>query len=79
LALESDIENWTRKKAKAKGWLSIKMNVKGHKGRLDTLFGKLGTPVFIEFKQPGKYPTELQYREIERWRDAGFFATWPDH
>lgn len=52
------------------------------RGVPDDLFlirgGVLGPPrvVFIEFKRPGKKPTELQDERLHELQNAGFCATW---
>lgn len=35
--------------------------------------------VWIEFKAPGKRPTELQYEKLKELQEVGFDATWFDN
>ena len=45
-------------------------------GMPDILASYRGVFLGIEVKQPGKYPTEVQYRVLNEIRAAGGFATW---
>lgn len=53
------------------GWLSRKCQWVGRNGAPDRLFIKRGVFIFVEFKQRGRKPTELQAAEHERLREQG--------
>ena len=69
--LERDIERRVSEIAKKKGWLSFKFVSPAQRGVPDRIFMKNGRIVFIEFKAPGKRPTELQDHIIRKMGDAG--------
>lgn len=69
--LERDIERRVSEIAKKKGWLSFKFVSPAQRGVPDRIFMKDGRVVFIEFKAPGKRPTELQDHIIRKMVDAG--------
>ena len=71
---ESAIEKAVVASAKAAGWIALKLNGPGDKGKPDRLFLKDGRAVFVEFKAPDKRPTALQEQFLERLRAAGFSA-----
>lgn len=71
---ESAIEKAVVASAKAAGWIALKLNGPGDKGKPDRLFLKDGRAVFVEFKAPGKRPTALQAQYMERLQAAGFPA-----
>ena len=47
--------------------------VTGHPDCLGCIRGRM---VAVEYKQPGKTPTPLQYKRLREWRDAGALAGW---
>ncbi len=57
---ESKIEREVVKYAERNGWLAIKLNSGGNRGKPDRLFLKDGRTVFIEFKATGKPLQKLQ-------------------
>ena len=69
--LERDIERRVSEIAKKNGWLSFKFVSPAQRGVPDRIFMKDGRIVFIEFKAPGKKPTELQDHIMRRMVDAG--------
>ena len=66
---ESRIEKKVGDYAKANGWLVFKFT--GRKGVPDRIFIKDGKIFFVEFKAPGKLPTELQKRIHDKIREQG--------
>ncbi len=80
LVLEKDIENAVVRHAKTTGWTPFKLNLQGNRGWPDRLFIYPGPLyVFIEFKQPGKKPTEIQYHRLGQLGKMGVVATWVDN
>lgn len=71
---ESHVEKAVCAFATRHGWITLKLNGAGARGKPDRLFLKDGRAVFAEIKAPGKRPTALQARFIERLRAAGFTA-----
>ena len=69
--LERDIEHKVTDIAKKKGWLTFKFVSPAQRGVPDRIFMKDGRIVFIEFKAPGKKPTELQDHIMRKMVDAG--------
>lgn len=76
---ESAIERAVVEHAKTAGWIAIKLNGPGDKGKPDRLFLKDGSAIFVEFKAPGKRPTALQEQYLQRLRAAGFSAVVVDN
>lgn len=68
---ESLIEKNATKWAKDNGWLSYKFTSPGCMSVPDRIYMKEGRIIFVEFKAPGKQPSKLQGRTIERMRNAG--------
>lgn len=67
---EASIERAVCARAKACGWLPIKLGGPGDRGKPDRLFiGPGGQVIFAEFKRPGRKPTKLQQWFIGRLRD----------
>lgn len=71
---ESTIEAAVCAYAKSKGCLTLKLSGQNQKGQPDRMFLHNGRVLFIEFKAPGKLPTALQLRWIERLHDHHFEA-----
>lgn len=67
---ERDIEAKVVKWAKNNGWLTYKFVSPSQRGVPDRIFIKEGHIVFIEFKAPGKKPTQLQAHTIKKLREA---------
>lgn len=57
---ESTIESKTVNYAKSKGWLVYKFTSPANRAVPDRIFIRHSIVFFIEFKAPGKKPTELQ-------------------
>lgn len=69
--IESPIEDWVCQQAEDAGWLVRKLSWVGRRSGCDRFFAKGGRVVLIEFKKPGKEPSETQKREIARLKGAG--------
>lgn len=73
--LERDVENHLREEAKKLGGVAFKFVSPGNDGVPDRLVCLPGGRIaFIELKAPGKKPTPLQVRQIERLQELGFSA-----
>ena len=70
--LESTIEKKCKAWAKSQGWLAYKFVSPSNRGVPDAIFLKDNQTVFVEFKQPGKVPSTLQSRQIEKLRAQSF-------
>lgn len=72
---ESDIEIYAVKEVRKLGGVAYKFTSPGRIGVPDRimLFPN-GIIYFVEFKAPGKKPTEGQLREHKRIRDLGFYV-----
>ena len=71
---ESTIERAVCAYAKTKGCLTLKLSGQNQKGQPDRMFLRDGRIMFIEFKAPGKRPTALQARWLDRLADQDFSA-----
>lgn len=70
--LERTIEASVVKYAKDRGVEVVKLNGMGKQGLPDRMFlGPKGRVLFIEFKRPGKEPTELQAHIHAKWDKLG--------
>ena len=69
---EADLERKCCEWAKAHGWLAFKFVSPGRAGVPDRVYLRNGHAVFVDFKAPGKKPTDLQWLLISRIRYAGF-------
>ena len=72
---ESTIERAVCAYAKTKGCLTLKLSGQNQKGQPDRMFLYHGRVMFIEFKSPGKQPTALQARWLDRLQEHTFYAT----
>lgn len=76
---ESHLERSACEYAKKRGFLAYKFVSPGHRGVPDRQFiSPTGKVAFVEFKAPGKRPTELQMREIGILKSRGVRAEWFD-
>ena len=75
---ESTIEQAVCAYAKSKGCLTLKLSGQNQKGQPDRMFLYHGRIMFIEFKAPGKRPTALQARWLDRLTEHTFAATFCD-
>ncbi len=66
---ESKIEEATWRYAEALGWYQQKIT--GRCSSPDRYFARSGISFFIEFKDEGKKPTELQFRTFHKIRTKG--------
>jgi len=73
--LERDIEQYFIKQAKKHGLLQYKFSSPAVRSVPDRLLIHNGITQFIEFKAPGKLPTEKQYAEFYKIRAKGA-AVW---
>ena len=73
---ESTIEKALVAHCKARGLLTYKFSSPAHRGVPDRVIMGGGKLMFIELKRPGKEPTPLQQRELQRIREAGVHAYW---
>lgn len=78
-AKESTVEKKCCDIARADGWKVRKFVSPKRRGACDQFFLKQGRVVFIEFKRPGKEPTELQWDEIRDILAHGGEAYWTDN
>ena len=69
--LERDIEQYFIKQAKKNGLLQYKFTSPAARSVPDRLLIHKGITQFIEFKAPGKLPTEKQYAEFYKIRAKG--------
>lgn len=73
--LERDVENHLRDEVKRLGGVAFKFVSPGNDGVPDRLVCLPGGRIaFIELKAPGKKPTPLQVRQMERLQELGFSA-----
>lgn len=71
--LEKDIESKVCRYAERKGWRAMKFVSPNYRSVPDRIFFKHPARVFfIEFKAPGKLPSEKQKKEIARLQSEGF-------
>ena len=66
---ESVIEKKVSDYAKLLGWLSYKFTSPSNRGVPDHIYFREGHTILIEFKAPGKLPTKLQQKHIQRLQD----------
>lgn len=69
---ESAIEQAVCRHARQRGWLADKFTSPGRRAAPDRILLKEGRTFFIEFKAPGKKPTQLQEQAHRRLLTAGF-------
>lgn len=78
MAEESNLERNLVAWCKTQGILTYKFVSPGAKGVPDRIFIVDGWTIFMELKAPGKKPTKLQMRELERIEAHGAAACWAD-
>jgi Holliday junction resolvase len=71
---ESIIQRQIKEYLEKDGWMVIKLIQTSCNGIPDLMALKGGKTVFIEVKQPGKKPNDLQKYRIEKLNKAGFAA-----
>lgn len=80
--LERDIVEYCRKRVAAYGGEMRKVKWEGRRSAPDWLImlpantRREGRALFVEFKAPGKHPTEAQQRELNLMRRSGLSATY---
>jgi len=79
MAAESKLEKEVVKYATKMGVLSLKFTSPAQKGVPDRVFLHNGRALFLELKAPGKKPTVLQLRMIQKLRDRGVPCWWADN
>ena len=79
MAAESNIEKKAVAHAKSLGMLCFKFTCPSQAGVPDRCFiSRTGAVLFLEFKAPGKKPTPIQLRMLEKLRAQGVAAGWTD-
>ena len=76
---EKDLQTAAVRWAVAHGWFARRYKGPGRRSHPDYFFAKHGQCVWIEFKLPGKEPTELQRIEIHKMLAAGLTVYWLDN
>jgi Holliday junction resolvase len=71
---ESIIQTQIKKYLETNGWMVIKLIQTSCNGIPDLMALKNGRTVFVEVKQPGKKPNDLQQYRIEKLHKQGFAA-----
>jgi len=69
--LESKIEKDSVKAAEKLGWFSFKVVSPNFRGAPDRAFIKDGKTIYIEYKQQGKKPTQLQLKVHDIFANHG--------
>lgn len=70
--LEKDIQKTCVDWARANGWWARKFSSPANRSVPDYLFAKNEGKIAVEFKAPGKVPTDAQAEEIKLMRAAGW-------
>lgn len=76
--LEKDLQEAAVRWARSRGWFARKYKGPGRRSHPDYFFLRGGVHLFIEFKLPGKEPTDLQWREIREMIAHGATVYWLD-
>jgi hypothetical protein len=69
--LEAEVQEKCVTHARSKEWWARKFSSPANRAVPDYIFGKAGCTVFVEFKAPGKKPTENQLEEHAKMAEAG--------
>lgn len=72
--LEKEVESPVCKYAEARGCIVLKLDGQMNRGKPDRLFFYRGRVLIVEFKAPGKQPTEIQRSWLKKF-DANGFTT----
>jgi hypothetical protein len=72
--LERDVQARCVAHARSLGWWARKFSSPSQRAVPDYIFGKAGCTVFVEFKAPGKQPTENQLDEHRLMHNAGLMV-----
>lgn len=70
--LESEIKKKCTKQLESWGWEVVHIIQCNKNGYPDTLILRKSVIFFLEFKQPGKIPRELQSYRIRKLQEQGF-------
>lgn len=70
--LESEIKRKCSEQLEKWGWMVVHLIQTNCNGIPDTIILRKTTAYFIEFKQPGKSPRELQQYRIRKLQEQGF-------
>lgn len=70
--LESELKCKGTKLLESWGWMVVHLIQTNCNGICDTLILRAGVAIFIEWKQPGKKPAELQLYRIRKLQEQGF-------
>jgi hypothetical protein len=77
--LEKSVEKAINKYAKRMNVLTYKFTSPAHRGVPDRIFvAPSGMVGFLEIKRPGRKPTDLQTREIQKLVNSNAYAGWAD-
>ena len=77
-ALEADLQAAAVRWARAQGWFARRYKGPGRRSHPDYMFIRRSVVLWIEFKLPGKEPTELQLKEIREMIAHGAIVYWLD-
>lgn len=82
MAAEANLQSSAKRYAKKIGWRAYKFSSPGNAGVPDMIFiyekNKAARIWFVEFKAPGKEPTELQEDVMGEFIKCGFDVSWFD-
>lgn len=70
--LESKIKSRCKKWLEKQGWIVVHIIQSNNNGIPDTMIIRRKKIWFIEFKQPGEIPDDLQQYRIRKLREQGF-------
>lgn len=70
--LESEIKKKSTKQLESWGWEVVHIIQCNKNGYPDTIILRKSEIFFLEFKQPGKIPRELQQYRIRKLQEQGF-------
>jgi len=70
--MESKIQANIKARFERAGWIVVKLIQTNCNGIPDLMCLKMGKTVFVEVKQPGKKPTELQQFRHDQLTQTGF-------
>lgn len=70
--MESKIQAAIKAKFERSGWIVVKLIQTNYNGIPDLMCLKMGKTVFVEVKQPGREPTELQKFRHSELTKQGF-------
>ena len=74
-----DIEQPARVYAESRGWLFEKVVSNTRRGWPDRFCARKGRVMLVEFKKPGKEPTEQQMLRHQELREKGVEVHWIDN